>query len=452
MNDLTYDEAWSFLDQLQFFKIKLGLDSMNRFLDALGHPQRRYPVIHIGGTNGKGSVGATLLSILHTSGRKIGFYTSPHLSSVRERFRVGNRYISEDEFAAQADKIIRILDGGQITYFEFTTALAMLWFADMQVDLAILEVGLGGRLDATNVVSPMVSVITNVSMDHEQHLGNTITEVAGEKAGIIKTGVPLITGEKETVPLKVLTETAVKLNSKAYILGRDFKGLAEPGNKVLWNYEGIVNSRTENMTGFTGLSLAMQGDYQVDNASVALATLDVISHQFPVQETDIRSGLKKVTWPGRLEQFWVDDRGMVLRNGTDSVSHTHFLLDGAHNPAGASALKKFLQHDFNSDRIILIWASMADKDMSGTLHAIAPLAAKIIFTQPEPERSAAPEVLLNLLPENLQDRAVCATNVKDAIQLAIKKCRAEDMVCIAGSLYLVGKARQILCGELVPKS
>lgn len=450
MNDLSYRDAWSFLDRLQFFKIKLGLDSMNQFLDSLGHPHRKFPSIHIGGTNGKGSVGATLLSILHASGRKVGLYTSPHLSSVRERFRVGNRYISENEFAENAEKIIRILDGRQITYFEFTTTLAMLWFAEMQVDLAILEVGLGGRLDATNVVIPIVSVVTNVSMDHEQYLGNTIKDVAREKAGIIKPGVPLVTGETADEPLAVLTSTAEKHKSAVFLRNRDFRGIAAQADRNLWSYEGFSDGCQENQSRFTDLPLALKGDYQVDNASVALAALEAITRHFPVREPHIRSGLKKVAWPGRLEEFWIDKQGKVIRGVTDRhAPFTHILLDGAHNPAGAGALKKSLLNDFSYDRLVLIWASMADKDMNGTLHAIAPLSKEIIFTQPEAERSATPEVLLNLLPKSLQNRASCAANVKDAIRLAINKFLPGDMICIAGSLYLVGKARQILCGELV---
>jgi len=449
MDGLSYSDAWSFLDRLQFFKIKLGLDSMNHFLDSLGHPQKHIPVIHVGGTNGKGSVGATLLSILHESGRRVGFYTSPHLSSVRERFRVGNRYIAEKEFAHLAQKIIEILDGRQITYFEFTTAMALLWFAELQVDLAILEVGLGGRLDATNVVEPLVSVVTNISMDHEQYLGNTITDIAREKAGIIKPGIPLVTGETAAVPLGVLTATAAALGSPVFILGRDFRGHAVSRNKGLWNYDGMQNEGTGRPLRLAGLPLAMRGDYQVDNASVALASLQAISRHFPIGEQDIRVGLQKVLWPGRLEEFWIDNQGKIIRTKPEGVSLVHFLLDGAHNPGGADALKRSLQNDFHYNRLVLIWASMADKDMNGTLHAIAPLAGKIIFTRPEAERSAPPETLFRLLPDSLQSRADCVTDVRDAIQSAVNGFQPGDMICIAGSLYLVGKARRILCGELV---
>ncbi len=443
MNKLSYHDAWSFLDQLQFFKIKLGLDSMQAFLESADNPQQEIPFIHIGGTNGKGSVGATLLSILTASGYKAGLYTSPHLSSVRERFRIGDRYISRRDFTAVAGKIIHILDGRQITYFEFTTTLAMLWFAEQHVDLAILEVGLGGRLDATNVVSPLVSVITNVSMDHEQYLGDTVTAVASEKAGIIKPGIPLVTGAADAEPLGVIQARAGQMKSPLHLLGRDFRGSLTSPDPLLWNYDGLTFSLTD-------LPLSMKGEYQVDNASIALATLEVIAPQFPVQEKHIRRGLEKTSWPGRLEEFWLDKQGTVSRKPeTRDTPHFHFLLDGAHNPAGASALKKALQHDFRHESLLLVWASMADKDMNGTLLSLAPLAGEIIFTQPEPERSAAPDILFDLLPEDMRQKSTCVQDVSKALQVAMEKSRPGTMICVAGSLYLIGKARRILCGELV---
>ncbi|WP_417912244.1 bifunctional folylpolyglutamate synthase/dihydrofolate synthase, partial [Candidatus Electronema sp. TJ] len=189
---MNYQQAQQFLDQLQLFKIKLGLDSMQHFLARLGDPQQQLRCVHIAGTNGKGSVGAALHSMLAAAGYKTGLYTSPHLSSVRERFQINGAYISKEDFARLAGRIESVLDGRQITYFECTTALALLWFAEQQTDFVVLEVGMGGRLDATNVITPLVSVITNVSMDHEQHLGDTLAKIAAEKAGIIKTGVPVV--------------------------------------------------------------------------------------------------------------------------------------------------------------------------------------------------------------------------------------------------------------------
>ncbi len=440
----NYQDSWSFLDQLQFFKIKLGLDSMNMFMESLNNPHLQFPSIHIGGTNGKGSVGATLLSILTSSGYKVGFYTSPHLSSVRERFRIGDTFISRDEFARQAEKIIHILKGRQITYFEFTTALAMLWFAENKVDLAILEVGLGGRLDATNIVTPLVSVITNVSMDHEQYLGNTISQVASEKAGIIKSNIPVITGASDKEALNVISDMAKKLGSSLYSRGLDFSGEQVHGNKSLWSYKSIQSSVVSD------LPLNMKGEYQIDNASLALATLEIINPSFPVTQEQMKQGLSQVHWPGRLEEFWWSTSEQIShQQAPDKDFAYHILLDGAHNPDGALALKKSLKHDFLNERLILVWASMADKDISSTLLQIAPLADVIIFTKPDEERSADPGMLANLLPENMQPKAVCIDSVRYALDRAMAEYTPGSMICIAGSLYLVGRARQILCGELV---
>lgn len=437
MPAMSYQDAWSFLDRLQFFKIKLGLDSMNLFLESLGNPHHAVPCIHIGGTNGKGSVAATLHTIFSEAGYQVGLYTSPHLSSVRERFRVGDAFISHDEFAHEAGRIVDILDGRQITYFEFTTALAMLWFAGRQVDLAILEVGLGGRLDATNVVTPLVSVITNVGMDHEQYLGSTIGQIAAEKAGIIKPGVPVVAGVLNDDALAVVAAAARKNNSPLYLLHRDFSGTGLPDNNR-WTYSGIRQKKNRSPLRQTDLPLTVKGAHQIDNAAIALATLEVMQESFAVGETDIRLGLQHVLWPGRLEEFWIGDEKPV-----------HILLDGAHNPDGARTLKNALQKDFNYDRLLLIWASMADKDIRTTLMEIAPLAEKIIFTRPETERSALSEDLVHLLPEKLRLSASCTGSVDEALDLALQLYRPRDMICIAGSLYLVGCARQLLRGDLV---
>jgi len=225
---MHYNEAWSFLDNLQFFKIKLGLDSMTIFLDELDHPQQGMKCIHIAGTNGKGSVAVTLLTLLARAGYQVGLYTSPHLNSVRERFRINDTFISEKEFAEEATRIRNILDNRQITYFEFTTALAILWFKRRAVDIAILEVGLGGRLDATNVIEPLVSVITNVSMDHEAYLGNTLAEVAGEKGGIVKRGVPVVSGveqndfDRDGIGARVIADICHKQRAPLFQHGQDF--------------------------------------------------------------------------------------------------------------------------------------------------------------------------------------------------------------------------------------
>ncbi len=256
---MNYQQTWTFLDNLQFFKIKLGLESMTMFLEELGSPENELKFVHIAGTNGKGSVAVTLLTLLARAGYSVGLYTSPHLSSVQERFRINDEYISEAEFAEDGSRIHDILNGRQITYFEFTTALAMLWFARRKVDLVILEVGLGGRLDATNVITPLVSVITNVSMDHEMYLGDTLAEIASEKAGIIKKGIPVVSGigigetEDERIVLSVVERFCQERGAPLYLHDRDF--LMEPSETAGWNYwamkrKGCCQLR-EKITGLT---------------------------------------------------------------------------------------------------------------------------------------------------------------------------------------------------------
>ncbi|MEW6519208.1 MAG: folylpolyglutamate synthase/dihydrofolate synthase family protein [Thermodesulfobacteriota bacterium] len=445
---MHYQQAWSYLDQLQFFKIKLGLDSMAAFLEAVHQPQRDLRFIHVAGTNGKGSVSATLLALLSGAGYRVGLYTSPHLSCVRERFRINDRYISEDAFAETATIIRDSLNGRQITYFEFTTALALLWFAGQKVDIVILEVGLGGRLDATNVITPLVSIITNVSMDHEAHLGTTLAQIAAEKAGIVKNGIPVVSGVAADDSLEVVSRTCLERQAPLYLLGRDFQPVRHADGS--WDYLG-PGGRVRN-----NLPLLLKGGHQFDNTAVALAALDLLQpHGFTVTEEQIRAGLTRVRWPGRLEYFCLDRAGgkpvdcpaEPLAAGESGLRR--YLLDGAHNPAGILSLTRSLEEDFVYRRLICVWASMADKDIAGTLSAIAPYCQRLIFTRPEAERSATPEQLRDILPGSLQERASASASVAEALALAAEEAGPADLICVAGSLYLVGAARKILLGDMV---
>ncbi|HIJ78755.1 MAG TPA: bifunctional folylpolyglutamate synthase/dihydrofolate synthase [Deltaproteobacteria bacterium] len=441
---MNYQQAWTFLDNLQFFKIKLGLDSMNRFLEDVGQPHQDLKFIHVAGTNGKGSMSSTLLSILSKAGYRVGLYTSPHLSSVRERFRINDQFIPEDDFAELATRIRDVLGDRQITYFEFTTALALLWFARQKVDLVILEVGMGGRLDATNVITPQVGVITNVSMDHEAYLGNTLAAVAGEKAGIIKPGVPIVSGVGADDSLTVVEQTCRDRGAPLYLLGRDFT--VEPGDAGSWSYLGL----TEKFKKINGLRHGLIGRYQRDNGALALAVLEQIAADFPVDEEHIRAGLAEVRWPGRLEYFCMNQGGRVV--GPEAAADNgvrRYLLDGAHNPAGVDTLKEALAHDFTYGRLILVWASMADKDMKKTLSTMAPLADIIVLTMPESERSATPVQLREILAPAEQGKARIGASIEAALATAAAEAQADDLICVAGSLYLVGKARKILLGEVV---
>jgi len=447
---MDYQEAWQFLDDLQFFKIKLGLESMNAFLDDLGHPQRECRFIHVAGTNGKGSVSATLLAVLARAGYRVGLYTSPHLSSVRERFRINDTFIPEAEFAILATEIRAILAGRQITYFEFTTALAMLWFARREVDVAILEVGMGGRLDATNVVQPLVSVITNVSMDHEAYLGNTLTAVAFEKAGVIKPGVPVISGVADDASRTVVAAACEDRGAEFLLLGRDFFGDAEGADT--WTYRGMG----EQMDKLGGLPCRLGGRHQVMNSALAVATLEAVADSLPVGEEALREGLAAVRWPGRMEYFCLHRTSRELAPcpaeseamGEGDAELRRYLLDGAHNPAGVAALREALADAFPHDRLTLVWASMADKEVAPMLAAMAPLAHRIIFTRPESERSATPEALLALLDEEGRQRAGCAATVAEALALAEAAATPADLIVVAGSLYLIGAARKLLRGEV----
>ncbi len=426
---MNYEQAWQFLDQLQLFKIKLGLDSMNRFLERLGNPQQNLQCIHIAGTNGKGSVGAALHSILSAAGYKSAFYTSPHLSSVRERFKIGSAYISKEDFARLISKIAAILDGNQITYFECTTALALLWFAEQQIDCAILEVGMGGRLDATNVIRPLLSIITNVSMDHEQHLGSTLVAIAAEKAGIIKAGVPVLSGAADDDSGRVIQQTCAAQQAPLFLFGRDFTG-SGAGKK--WQYHGMNDML------LSDLPMPLHGRHQISNCSLALAAVQLLQEQgWSISEEHIRTGLAQTRWPGRLEYFR-DSHGR------------QFLLDGAHNPAGAAALREALANDFLRQLLLLIWAAMADKDIKAALCEVAPLADVIILTKAaDLERAASPEQLLAALPEELQARTVLAPSPMEAIAQAVSLAGKDDLICISGSLYLIGTARALLLGGLV---
>jgi dihydrofolate synthase/folylpolyglutamate synthase len=444
---MNYQQAWTFLDNLQFFKIKLGLESMNQFLESVGNPHRALRFVHVAGTNGKGSVATTLREILTRSGYKVGLYTSPHLSCVRERFRIDARFISEEEFARQASVIREALGERQITYFEFATALALLWFAEEQVDVAILEVGMGGRLDATNVITPLVSVITNVSMDHEQYLGDTLAAVAYEKAGIVKPGVPVVAGLAADESLAVVEQVCGERNAPFFLLGREFGAIRD--SEGGWSYRGIEDSHSLN-----GLQCRLKGGYQIGNGALALAALETICKTLPVTEEAIRQGLLTVTWPGRLEYFCLTDGTPVECPAEAATAQTaslrRYLLDGAHNPAGVESLREALAGEFRYDQLILVWACMADKNIAATLAAIAPLADRIIFTRPESERSATPEQLTSLLPEGQNAKALSASTVGEALTLAAGMAQSRDLICVAGSLYLVGAARKILLGEVAP--
>ena len=440
---MNFREAKAFLDNLQFFKIKLGLESMTRFLDSLGNPHAGLRYIHIAGTNGKGSVGAGLVEVLARAGYKVGWYTSPHLSSVRERFKINDRYIGEEAFARHADSIREILAGRQITYFEFTTAIAFLYFAEEKVDFVVLEVGMGGRLDATNVVTPLVSVITNVAMDHEAYLGTTLSAIAFEKAGIIKNGVPVVCGAEDDQGGLVLADVCRERRAPLYCMDRDFFLEREDGS---FSYRGVTAPFRE----VHGLRFSLSGPHQRKNMAIAIAALEILGEKSDCLAgilAVLHEGMANVRWPGRLELLRVEEPGKVL--AADIAGNRSILLDGAHNPAGVQALCHALEVDFPGRRFSLLWGAMLDKDIAGSLLRLAGRANRIYLTRPQGERSASPEHIYSLLPENLKPATRCQADSREALILALKEIANDDLLIVAGSLYLVGEVRKLLVGEVV---
>jgi dihydrofolate synthase/folylpolyglutamate synthase len=441
---MNFTEAENYLNTLQMHKIKLGLAAMQSFLAKVGSPEKRLRFVHVAGTNGKGSVCATLLTALQQAGFRAGMYTSPHFSTVRERIRLNDEYISEEEFAELAAKVIAILGEETITYFEFVTAVALLWYERRQPDLVILETGMGGRLDATNVVTPLLSLITSISMDHQAYLGDTLAAIASEKAGIIKKNIPVIAAGGAAEVVQTLTETAGQQRAPLYLLGRDFS--YEDESASLWRWRG----RTAPLTGdILGLRCAMQGAYQHENAALAIAALRLLTgYGFPVSEQTLRAALLAVRWPGRLEFFRLAGESLYQALPSINAGSAQFLLDGAHNPDGVAKLAATLRANYAGLPIILVWGAMSDKDIRASLTQLAPLCQQVVLTRVTGERAAEPEQLLACMPETERHKAVLARRPADALAKAVSLAAGDGLVVIAGSLYLLGELRPMLLGKI----
>jgi dihydrofolate synthase / folylpolyglutamate synthase len=416
----------SYLDTLQkIYKLQGGiidlrLDRMERALSLFGHPEAAYPSIHIAGTNGKGSTAAMLHRILSEAGYRTALYTSPHLVSFTERIRIGDDEIGQEEVAAVADEIWRETTAANVplTLFEFVTVMAFIYFARQHVDLAVVEVGLGGRLDATNVVAPLVSVITTISKDHQAYLGPDELSIAREKGGIIKQGVPVVVGKVSSEVSRVLLDIAAERQAWAYSLGAEFSFSLK--NDGIFDYRGIKQS-------FLDVQVALRGRHQRANASLALAVLELVQSRFPVSESTARVGLQRVRWPGRLETML--DRPLVI-------------LDGAHNPEGVHCLVDELSGMGRSCKITLLFATMADKEWEIMLRELAEVVDEIIFTRVNMERSAEPKQLASEFDAAIPHRVL--DDSRSALRTLLDEAQAQDVIVVAGSLYLLGEVRPML--------
>jgi len=409
--------SYSYLESLNVDKMRFGLKSIAELLLRLGHPQKSYKTIIIGGTNGKGSTAAMTASILHSAGYKVGLYTSPHLVDVRERIALNGRKISRNDFNRTIAYVKDRL-GQPVSYFEFLTAVALVYFQNKKVDIAVLEVGLGGRLDATNVCNPIVSVITNVAFDHMDYLGDTLESIAREKAGIIKRYGVCITAAKQTTVLNVLKDVCLRRRAKFYSVGRDIKIKKEKSG--LLTYQGL-NRHLKNVKS------SLRGHHQLANTALALAIIEICEQKgFYIADQAILLGLANTRWEARLE-----------------ILHKRplLVLDGAHNPAGMNALCRALKEEFPYHHLILIFGALADKDYKKMLQEIAPLASRIILTQIKTRR-AVPVKDLTKCAAKMGYAAAAAENVRQAIEQALNLADKKDLICATGSFYLAGEIKQ----------
>ena len=421
MNQNEYQQSLDYLYGLEKFGMIFGLTQVERILEALGNPHREVQAIHIGGTNGKGSTAAMMASILQKEGYRMGLYTSPHLIRFTERIKINGKEIEQEEVAELAGWTRKRVEEAGVTppftFFDFTTAMALLYFKQKMVDLAILEVGLGGRLDSTNVIDPLLSIITNIAKDHEEYLGRSILKIAREKAGIIKKGRPLITGAAQPQVLRLFSKVCREKGTAYYRVGKEFRYVQNEERH--FDYEGLHRK-------LWGISLNLGGPHQIINATTALGATEVLDDLgYPVSNDAMIEGLKEVEWPGRLEMV---------------CSSPRVVLDGAHNPAGALVLKESLGKEFQYRHLILLLGVMKDKDIKSILHLLAPLADHLILTRPHYDRAASPALLKKTLGRSGK-KAEVVEDLEEAIEKGLSMTQDEDLLCITGSLYTVGEAR-----------
>jgi dihydrofolate synthase/folylpolyglutamate synthase len=401
--------------------IDLRLERMERALALFDHPEKTFPSVHIAGTNGKGSTAAMLHRILCCAGYRTALYTSPHLVSFTERMRIGDEEITPDEVVALADEIWRRTEAANIllTFFEIVTVMALVYFARRQVDLAVIEVGLGGRFDATNLVRSIVSVITTISKDHEAFLGSDIASIAREKAGIIKKGVPVVCGTLPPEATEVIEEIAHKNQAASYRLGQNFT------LKLKSNGAFDYKSAKWNLP---DLTVALRGAHQIRNAGVATGALEVVDDRFPASEVAIRSGLQNVSWPGRME--------VILTDPT-------VIIDGAHNREGIDVLIDELRQLRGGRRIRMLFAVMEDKDWRFMLDTLAGVVDEIVFTRvSQLERSADPVQLQQQVAGKLQSQVI--PDPRLAVESLVQSAAPNEVIVITGSLYLLGEVRPLL--------
>ena len=409
-----YREALRWLYGLESRGIKLGLDRIAEAAEMRGHPERATRFVHVAGTNGKGSVATMVESVMRAAGYRTGQFASPHLQRYVERVRIGGRPISEREAARRIEELRADTRLPPLSFFEYTTMLAFEAFRDARCDIVVLEVGLGGRLDSTNIVTPEVSVITNIGLEHQRILGDTLSKIAKEKAGILKPDVPCIVGARGKSVRRAISTRASAVGAPLRWIDRDFESA--------WD-ERSLSVRVGGHE-WSDLRLGLRGDYQGDNAACVLATLvELQEHGFEVSDAHVRSGLKRARWPGRLE--W--HRGQPA-----------FLFDAAHNATGCDTLARYLDDLEFPGRVVLLFGAMQDKDHRRMLAAFDGRVDRRIYAAPELARSELPERLAKIR------KGTVARSIRDAVARAKRAAGPNGLVVVAGSIFLLAETRALV--------
>ena len=414
---MTYAEAIQFLYGLQLFGTHFGLARTRQLAALAGNPHHQLRFIHVAGTNGKGSTCAILESIYRAAGLRVGLFTSPHLVSFRERMQVNRQLISETDVSRLVAEIQPLLqqfpDDAHPTMFEVVAVMALKYFAEQHCGLVVWETGLGGRLDATNIVTPLACVITNIALDHQQWLGETLEKIAAEKAGIIKPGTPVLTATEAPEAFDVIEEVARNENAP----------LTRVRAKAGFSLNQIFTREADRMP-----MLPLIGEHQKLNAALALATVEVLKAQIPVGAENIRAGLRSLNWPGRFQLIQNPDGQKIL-------------LDGAHNLAGAKALRMALEQAFPASQPLLIFGALADKNWPEICRELAPLASKIFTVPVASKRTATPQEVESVCR---QANPKSSVQVFDRFSAALAAGKNAPFILITGSLYLIGEALEEL--------
>jgi dihydrofolate synthase/folylpolyglutamate synthase len=426
---MDYEALLDELYRLERFGIKLGLETITELLGHMGNPHRRFKTVHVTGTNGKGSVCAFIASVLRAAGHRVGLYTSPHLVRFNERIQVDGREIPDADVARiyqEMQPAIAKTSGGskvrQPTFFEVTTAMAFHYFAEREIDIGVIEVGMGGRMDATNVIRPLVAVLTRIGLEHTEHLGKTEDRIAREKAGIIKPGCRVVTVDQPTLPM--ITAQAHALGCPVTVVGQDVR------------YERLAFDRNGQRLrmhdgGNVELTIPLLGSYQPENAAIAYAAVLGLSHMgLTIPEGAIVAGFKETAWPGRMQ---------IVR------SHPTVIVDGTHNAPGVPTLATSLKELFPGERPVFVLGILDDKDLGTFANALGPIASRLVIAKPETPRAYPPETIARAFSSHVKEPLI-VPKVSEAVDRAISIAGRDGLVVVTGSIYTAGEALAHLQG------